>query len=72
MKITLEPTGRFDTVEGVRCRIWTGMTESGAKLTAYIPFVKVHRDEDNTEFEKALSEVKVVRELVSFDYRMVL
>lgn len=79
MRVTLSPTGRFETVSQangrVLCRIWEGATESGAKIIAHIPMIGLHKDATLAEHEafgKALSEIKAERELVSFDMRMVL
>ena len=72
MKIELEPTGRFESVEGVRCRIWNGMYQ-GHKIVAHIPMVGLHQDAPESahiEWGKELQAVKVKRELVSFDNRM--
>jgi hypothetical protein len=79
IKITLSPTGRFETVDQgggrVRCRIWEGVSESGSKIIAHIPLIGLHNDaplHEHDAFGKALSEVKAERLLVSFDMRMVL
>jgi hypothetical protein len=72
MKITLEPTGELQTVNGAPVRVWKGETDTGVPLTAYIAIVQVHKDHDNSEFERALREVKPERQLVSFDFRMVM
>lgn len=72
MKIELEPTGRFATVNGAQARIWKGKTDKGVELEAFICFLKVHRDADNSEFEKELREVQPERQLASFDYRLAL
>lgn len=72
MKITLEPTGHIETVNGVDARIWKGVTESGIAVTCWIPIIQVGAKDDQTEFEHALRAVKVERHLVSFDMRLVL
>jgi hypothetical protein len=79
MKITLSPTGRFETVNQgngrVECRIWEGATESGAKIIAHIPVIGLHKDAPAAEHEafgKTLTQVKAERQLVSFDMRMVM
>jgi|GEM_PF-1984296 len=72
MKIELEPTGRFEDVQGVRCRIWTG-TYQGHKIVAHIPMVGLHNDAPESihrEWGRELNEIKVERQLVSFDNRM--
>jgi hypothetical protein len=79
MKVTLSPTGRFETVNQgdgrVLCRIWEGTTDSGAKIIAHIPMIGLHNSappEDHQVFENALREIKVERDLVSIDMRMVM
>lgn len=79
MKVRLSPTGHFETVNQnhgrVECRIWEGVTESGAKIIAHIPMIGLHKDAPPAEHEafgKALSEIKAERQLVSFDMRLVL
>ena len=72
MKIELEPTGRFEDVEGVRCRIWRG-TYQGHPIVAHIPMIGLHTSapkDAHREWGRELSEVKVERQLVSFDNRM--
>lgn len=72
MKIELEPTGRFESVEGVRCRIWKG-TYQDHQIVAYIPMVGLHKDAPpsaHAEWDRELCAVEVERHLVSFDNRM--
>lgn len=72
MKIELKPTGRFEDVQGVRCRIWKG-TYQGYRIVAHIPMVGLHKDAPESahaEWGRELQAVKVERELVSFDHRM--
>lgn len=72
MKIEIESTGRFESVQGVRCRVWKG-TYRGHQIIAHIPMVGLHKDAPDsahTEWGRELQEVKVERELVSFDHRM--
>jgi hypothetical protein len=79
VKITLTPTGRFETVNQgsgrVECRVWEGVTESGAKIIAHIPVIGLHNSAPAAEHEafgKALRAVEAERQLVSFDMRMVM
>ena len=69
MRITIEPTGQFQSVNGQRCRIWRGVTDKGVAVDLFVPLIQVR---GNSEFERELAEVQVERELVSFDYRMVI
>jgi len=73
LEIIPRPTGRFETVNGTRCRKWEGKTADGHPIFAMIAVVGVHKDAPAAEheaFAKALSEVKVERELVSYDIRL--
>ncbi len=36
MKITLEPTDCIQTIEGAPCRLWTGTTDGGVPVHAFI------------------------------------
>lgn len=70
MKITLEATGEFEGVNGTRTRIWKGSDENGLEVIAYIAMVRVDANQDQAAFLRELSEVKVSRDLVYFDNRM--
>lgn len=78
MKVTLEPTGLFQNIvqeggPGLRCRIWEGRTDTGAKIVAHIPLIAVRESatlSEHAEFDRALRAVKAERELVSFDIRI--
>ena len=70
MKITVEPTGRFEAFNGVECRMWKGTTEKGVAVEFYVPCVRVLAEADQAEFQRALREVKAERRLTSFDTRI--
>lgn len=76
MKISLKATSKIETIrcddKGVPARIWKGRTESGIEVTAYISIIQVHKDADNSLFEKELQEIEIERQLVSFDMRMIM
>jgi hypothetical protein len=71
MNIVIAPTGQFESVNGLRCRIWRGHTESGMEIHAYVAVVRTPANKC-PELEQALKEVQGVRELVSFDLRLLL
>lgn len=73
MKLTLEPTDRIEAVQGTRCRVWSGTTDAGTPVLAWIPTVQpqTHDPDELAAFEKALREMPYRRELVLFDLRMV-
>lgn len=73
MKLTLEPTDRFERINGEPHRIWTGTTDQGVPVHAYIRAVspQTHDPEAIAVFDrelKALPEPR--RELVSYDLRL--
>lgn len=77
MKITMESTPKIVTllVNGaeVPARIWQGHTESGIQVHAYITRVAVHKDDDNSEFERELTEHTTPRpEVVAIPLRLIL
>ncbi len=72
MKLTLEPTDRIQTVDGSPCRLWTGTTETGVSVHAFIRCVspQTHDAEAIALFEKELRELPPARcEAVSYDLR---
>jgi hypothetical protein len=76
MKAQMESTSVIDTVtlpDGTkaRARRWDGVSEKGVRFCAWVLFCQVPAAADQAEFERALAESKIERELVSFDYRMV-
>lgn len=57
-----------------KARVWEGLTEGGIRFTAYIPLVQVHKGDDNSQFERELSEHKPPEDWTkrAIDARMVL
>ena len=74
MTVTLTSTTRIVEVNGVKCRVWEGMTASGVKCAAMIPRISVHKDEDCSQFEAELQEHQPpsARTVDSFPLRMIL
>ena len=75
MKLTLEPTDRLQTIDGQPHRIWTGTTDTGTPVHAYIRMVspQTHDPAQIAAFDRELVALpQPRRELVSFDLRMVL
>lgn len=56
MKITLESTTQIVEVNGIKCRVWEGVTERGIKVQALIPRIAAHKDSDLQQFEAELEE----------------
>lgn len=76
MKMTLESTGQIETVHGVPARLWKGKSEGGIPLLCWIPIIRADYTHACAEqvraLETELASIKVDRQLVSFDMRMVL
>lgn len=74
MRVTLESTTRFITVNGVKARVWEGITEKGVRCYAAIALVAAHSEDDNKEFEQSLMEHKPPSSsaIKAFDIRTVL
>lgn len=64
MKASITSTDRIVDIAAVghrgqtKARVWEGVTEAGVRFTAYIPLVQVHKGDDNSQFERDLSEHK--------------
>jgi hypothetical protein len=80
MKATITSTDQIVDVKAVghpgmtKARVWEGATEGGVRFTAYIPVVQVHKGDDNSQFERELSEHKPPEDWTkrAIDARMVL
>lgn len=51
MKITIESTDKIALIDGVPCRFWDGVSESGARCVVFVHRIAVHCDDDPTEFQ---------------------
>lgn len=73
MNIVLAPTTVIERVQGVECRRWIGETDAGTHVHAWIALLQpqTHDAAALAVFEAQLKEVKVERQLVSIDHRMV-
>jgi hypothetical protein len=80
MKARIASTDQIVTVKAIgfdgqtKARVWEGVTETGVRFTAYIPIVQVHKDDDNSQFERELSEHKQPEDWTrrAIDARMIL
>ncbi len=75
MKLTLEPTPTIQSIDGTPCRLWTGTTETGIPVHAYIRCVspQTHDAEAKAQFGRELRELPVPRRSgMSFDIRFIL
>lgn len=70
MKIEIEPTGHFEKVSGVDCRIWKGSLDDGTIVEFFVPLVRAPHAAPDHPFYRQLHDVKAERQLVSFDTRL--
>ena len=57
MKIEIEPTDQLVTSNGSLCQIWTGETESGIPIEAFVQCVKVESSESARFFAEMKGKV---------------
>lgn len=61
MRITIESTDQVVTIETrnggrIEARVWQGVTDGGVACQVLVPRIAVHRDADNSAFERELRE----------------
>lgn len=78
MKVTLQPSDEITAlrVEGntVHARLWTGETEDGVLVKAYITAIspQTHDVEVNAQFERELRALDTRQSLYAIDIRFIL
>jgi hypothetical protein len=75
MKITIEPTGEFQRVNGEPARIWKGVDEHGVPVPAHIRMVspQTHDADVNDRYHRELIALgRSERDGIAIDVRMVL
>lgn len=79
MKATITSVDKIVDIKAIghpgmtKARVWEGVTEGGVRFTAYIPLVQVFKGDDNSQFERELSEHKPPEDwtMRAIDARMV-
>jgi hypothetical protein len=63
MKLTIEPTGTIEKIDGVPCRLWEGVTDQGVPVKAWVRTVQpqTHDPEALAAFESELEPTRVTR-----------
>ena len=56
MLIVINSTDTVTEVDGVKVRVWSGMTAGGAKCYVLVHRVMVQEGEDSSEFDRDLAE----------------
>jgi hypothetical protein len=54
MRIIIQATDKLTTIDGRQARVWTGVTEAGAKCFVFVSRIAVHHSECQAEFEREL------------------
>jgi hypothetical protein len=65
----MEPTDRIAIVDGVKCRFWEGVTESGTRCVVFVHRIAVHCDDDLSEFDRELVEGPAPDKVIVGDMR---
>lgn len=66
MKATITSTSAIVPISPdgkMHARVWEGVSEAGVPFTAYVTLCQVHKDADNSQFERELQEHKNTRTL---------
>jgi len=63
MRVTLDSTDKIVELQlpngaTVPARLWEGTTESGIRCHAFITRIAVHKEVDNSQFERELQETR--------------
>jgi len=54
MKIEISSTEILTTIDGMRLRLWEGVTNHGVKCKVFVHKIAVHKDDDASEFKMEL------------------
>jgi len=54
VKLQIESTDEVLDVDGVKCRIWRGVSERGVQCFVFVHRLAVHIDEDSEQFDREL------------------
>jgi hypothetical protein len=77
MKITVESTDKIvdllNESSVIACRVWEGQTESGVKVHCFIPRIAAKADQDLSQFERELQEMRPASvEIAAIPLRLIL
>jgi len=56
MKLKIESTNLTTRIDGVKVRLWRGMTETGTPCNVFVHRIAVEMGADSTEFDRQLRE----------------
>lgn len=73
MKVVLESTTKLVELNGVPARLWSGTTDSGLEVHAFVTRICTPRDCDQAQFQAELRECAAPRpEIEAIPLRLVL
>lgn len=64
MKATIESTNVTTRIDGVKVRLWRGVTENGVRCNFFVHRIAVDTNENTAEFDRQLREQLEPAELV--------
>ena len=56
LEIQITATDQITELDGVPCRVWSGVTARGVRCTLFVHRLAVHPDEDTAQFDAELRE----------------
>ncbi len=71
MRLTIEPTADFATVNGARCRAWTGADGNGTEVLVWVAMVspQTHDEQRLASFDAELRALPTPSIAMSIDMR---
>lgn len=71
MKLNIRPTHTIETIEGVRCRLWTGTDAQGVEVHVWVQSLspQTHDEADLAAFDDALERLPPTGPPKAIDYR---
>ena len=63
MRIQIEPTDYFVSLDGVECRAWNGVTEGGVAVIVFVHRLMVHAGGDQFALDVELAEMPAPRKV---------
>jgi len=67
MKVTIESTDQITRLDGVECRVWSGVTERGVKCLVFLHRIALHDSQDSAQLDQELRETLAPGQLVAFN-----
>jgi hypothetical protein len=72
MNLTIHPTDRMTTINGVPALIWEGKSDGGTDVICFITRIAVPAAQDCSAFERELSECEYPKPVESWPLSMII